>query len=61
MARVGGIRSFQMGITALSKAIFIATAWDWVGRKIAKAQLLGDIYETARSRSACRCRLMLPR
>ena len=36
-------------ITALSKETFIAAAWDVVGRKVAKAQLLGDIYETARS------------
>ena len=36
-------------ITALSKEAFIAAAWDVVGRKVAKAQLLGDIYETARS------------
>lgn len=35
-------------ITALSKEAFIAAAWDVVGRKVAKAQLLGDIYETAR-------------
>lgn len=34
-------------ITALSKEAFIATAWDLAGRKVAKAQLLGDIYETA--------------
>lgn len=36
-------------ITALSKEAFIAAAWDVVGRKVAKAQLLGDIYETAHS------------
>ncbi|WP_119681992.1 IS110 family RNA-guided transposase [Indioceanicola profundi] len=34
-------------ITALSKEAFLATAWDLVGRKVAKAQLLADIYETA--------------
>ena len=31
----------------MSKEAFIATAWDLAGRKVAKAQLLGDIYETA--------------
>lgn len=36
-------------ITALSKDAFVAAAWDVVGRKVAKAQLLGDVYETARS------------
>ncbi len=36
-------------ITALSKEAFIAAAWDVVGRKVAKAQLLGDVYETART------------
>lgn len=36
-------------ITALSKEAFVAAAWDVVGRKVANAQLLGDIYETARS------------
>ncbi|MRI56086.1 IS110 family transposase, partial [Methylobacterium sp. DB1607] len=36
-------------ITALSKEAFIVAAWDVVGRKVAKAQVLGDIYETARS------------
>ena len=36
-------------ITTLSKEAFIAAAWDVVGRKVAKAQVLGDIYETARS------------
>jgi transposase len=36
-------------ITALSKEAFIAAAWDVVGRKVAKARLLGDIYETAQS------------
>lgn len=34
-------------ITALSKEAFLATAWDLVGRKVAKARLLADIYETA--------------
>src|SRR5204863_9894886 len=36
-------------ITALSKEQFIDQAWGVVGRKVSKAQLLGDIYETARS------------
>jgi len=36
-------------ITALSKEAFVAAAWDVVGRKIAKATLLGDVYETART------------
>ena len=34
-------------ITALSKEAFIDAAWDAVGRKVAKARLLADIYETA--------------
>jgi transposase len=34
-------------ITALGKEAFIAAAWNVVGRKVAKARLLGDIYETA--------------
>lgn len=36
-------------IMALTKEDFIAAAWDIVGRKVAKARLLGDIYETART------------
>jgi transposase len=36
-------------ITMHSKESFIAAAWDVVGRKVSKARLLGDIYETARS------------
>jgi hypothetical protein len=36
-------------ITALSKQAFIAAAWDVAGRKVAKARLLGDIYDTAQS------------
>lgn len=36
-------------IVALSKEAFIAAAWDVAGRKVAKARLLGDIYETART------------
>ena len=36
-------------ITALSKEAFIEAAWDVVGRKVSKALLLADIYETARS------------
>jgi transposase len=35
-------------ITALDKGRFIAAAWDVAGRKVAKARLLSDIYETAR-------------
>jgi len=36
-------------VLALGKDAFIAAAWDVVGRKVSKARLLGDIYETARS------------
>jgi transposase len=36
-------------ITAHAKQEFIESAWDVVGRKVSKARLLGDIYETARS------------
>jgi transposase len=36
-------------ITALGKESFIAEAWELVGRKVAKARLLADIYETAAS------------
>jgi transposase len=36
-------------ITALSKEAFVAAAWDLAGRKVAKARLLGDIYDTAQS------------
>jgi len=36
-------------ITAMEKAPFIEAAWSVVGRKVAKAQLLGDIYESART------------
>jgi transposase len=36
-------------ITVLAKEHFIDQAWDVVGRKVSKARLLGDIYETARS------------
>ena len=36
-------------ITALSKEDFAAAAWDLGGRKVAKARLLGDIYETAQT------------
>src|SRR4051812_18498645 len=35
------------GITGLTKEGFVAAAWDVVGRKVSKARLLGDIYETA--------------
>jgi transposase len=34
-------------VTALAKDAFVAAAWDVVGRKVSKARLLGDIYETA--------------
>ncbi len=34
-------------ITAHSKEVFIDAAWDVVGKKVSKARLLGDIYETA--------------
>lgn len=36
-------------ITALSKEAFIEAAWDVASRKVAKARLLGDIYETAQT------------
>jgi transposase len=36
-------------IRALSKDDFIDAAWDVVGKKVAKARLLGDIHETAQS------------
>lgn len=36
-------------ITALSKEAFIDAAWDVVGKKVSKARLLGDIYETSRT------------
>ena len=36
-------------ITALGKEASSTAAWDVVGRKVAKARLLGDIYETARA------------
>lgn len=35
-------------ITALSKEAFSEAAWNVLGRKVAKARLIGDIYETAR-------------
>jgi transposase len=34
-------------ITAMTKENFVRAAWDVVGRKVSKARLLGDIYETA--------------
>jgi transposase len=37
------------GITMHPKEQFIDLAWNVVGRKVSKARLLGDIYETARS------------
>lgn len=36
-------------ITAHDKDTFIEAAWDVVGKKVSKARLLGDIYETARA------------
>jgi transposase len=36
-------------ITALGKDAFVEAAWDVVGRKVAKARLLGDIHETAQA------------
>jgi len=36
-------------ITALGKEAFVEAAWHVVGRKVSKARLLGDIYETART------------
>jgi transposase len=35
-------------ITAHAKDAFVEAAWDVVGKKVSKARLLGDIYETAR-------------
>jgi len=35
-------------ITAYDKEGFVAAAWDVVGRKVSKARLIADIYETAR-------------
>lgn len=36
-------------VTAVTKDAFIDAAWDVVGKKVSKARLLGDIYETAAS------------
>lgn len=36
-------------ITVHSKDAFIDAAWDVVGKKVSKARLLGDIYETSRT------------
>jgi hypothetical protein len=36
-------------ITTLTKEAFVAGAWDVVGRKVSKTQILTDIYETART------------
>lgn len=36
-------------VTAHSKDAFVEVAWDVVGKKVSKARLLGDMYETARS------------
>jgi len=35
-------------IVALDKEAFVSAAWDVVGRKVSKARLIADIYETAR-------------
>ncbi len=35
-------------ITVLDKELFIRSAWDLVGRKVAKRRVLNDLYETAR-------------
>lgn len=34
-------------ITEMTKDAFVEAAWDVVGRKVSKARLLGDIYETS--------------
>lgn len=36
-------------ITALDQDAFLKAAWDVVGRKVSKARLLGDIYQTAQA------------
>lgn len=36
-------------ITVVTKEAFIAAAWDVIGRKVIKTQILMDIYETART------------
>jgi hypothetical protein len=36
-------------ITALTKEEFVKAAWDVVGRKVSKTQILMDIYQTART------------
>src|ERR1043165_108757 len=36
-------------ITAFAKEEFVSAAWDVVGKKVSKARLLADIYETAGS------------
>lgn len=36
-------------ITAFAKEDFVSTAWDVVGKKVSKARLLADIYDTAGS------------
>ena len=43
-------------ITTLTKEAFVAGAWDVVGRKVSKTQILMDIYETARTSIGLRCR-----
>ena len=39
-------------ITSLEKEAFVSAAWDVVGRKVSKARLIADIYETARESMA---------
>jgi transposase len=39
-------------VTAMTKEDFVEAAWDVVGRKVSKARLLGDVYETACSSAA---------
>jgi hypothetical protein len=39
----------RASITALSKEALIKAAWDVAGRRVAKARLSGDIYETAQT------------
>jgi transposase len=39
-------------IVALDRDIFVGEAWPVIGRKVSKARLLNDIYETARSSTA---------
>ncbi|ESY90310.1 hypothetical protein X738_30455 [Mesorhizobium sp. LNHC209A00] len=46
-------------ITALTKEEFVAAAWDVVGRKVSKTQILTAIFSRRRAhRSDCRCHWM---